>query len=539
MSTELSSWAEAIYRQKYAGEDRDWEDTAKRVVDNVMRPHMPWLADEMTQYIVDRKFIPAGRYLYSAGKQLNQFNNCFLARAEDSREGWAELLKKACQVLMTGGGFGVVYSDVRPRGSIISTTGAESSGPIALMEMINEIGRHVQAGGSRRSALIALLHWNHKDVFEFIKLKDWSDDVRRLKQADFNFPATMDGTNISIILDTAFFDAYNDVANEDYDLAHNVYDAVVQNMLKTGEPGFSVDAWHNEGENLRNPCGEITSADDSDVCNLGSLNLAKINSIEEMQRVTKVATAFLLCGTLSSSLPYEKVYQTRQKNRRLGLGLMGVHHWLAVRGKSYAPDAELQLWLEEYAKSGTYANKFADALSVSRPVKTRAIAPAGSIGIIGETTTGIEPIFSVAYMRRFRTGTNGEWGYQYVVDATARRVIDEGADAGTLEDAYTLAEDPGRRLEMQAWLQSYVDHGISSTLNLPAHDEQSFTPTEFGHVLMKYLPKLRGVTVYPDGARGGQPITRVPFAEADGFEGYTYTEDFGNTQSCVNGACGT
>src|ERR1043166_6154257 len=132
----------------------------------------------------------------------------------------------------------------------------------------------------------------------------------------------------------------------------------------------------------------------------------------------------------------------------------------------------------------------------------------GTIGIVAETTTGTEPIFCVAYKRRYLKGNVTH--YQYVVDPTAQRLIDNGVDPETIEDAYSLAENVERRVAFQVWLQGWVDHAISSTINLPAwgsehNNEQRVRP--FGEMLMKHLPKLRGITCYPDGARGGQPLT--------------------------------
>jgi ribonucleoside-diphosphate reductase alpha chain len=172
---------------------------------------------------------------------------------------------------------------------------------------------------------------------------------------------------------------------------------------------------------------------------------------------------------------------------------------------------------------------------VSRPIKTRAIAPTGTIGILAETTTGIEPIFAKALKRRYLVEKT--WHFQYVIDASVQRLVDQGVDPDTIEDAYDLAKDPGRRLDFQAWVQTYVDHGISSTLNLPAPAEQSFSHREFGDILIERLPLLRGVTVYPDGARGGQPLTTVPYAEAKDWVGFEY-EEVGNGLACVSGACG-
>jgi ribonucleoside-diphosphate reductase alpha chain len=212
-----------------------------------------------------------------------------------------------------------------------------------------------------------------------------------------------------------------------------------------------------------------------------------------------------------------------------------MHEWLAMRGKPYAPDPELESWLIAYSQSGLYADNLADRLGISRPVKTRAIAPTGTIGILAETTTGIEPVFAKAIKRRYLKGD--VWHFQYVIDASVQRMVDRGLDPETIEDAYDLASDPDRRLRFQAWVQKFVDHGISSTLNLPAREDQAFTVAEFGQILLRHLPNLRGVTVYPDGARGGQPLTKVPYQEAADWEGREY-EEVGNSNACVSGSCG-
>jgi len=533
----MSPFAETIMKQKYLhpGEET-WRDIANRVVPTVLGPMFPELVDEMTEAVVARKFMPGGRYLYATGKRFHQTQNCLLMRAGDSRVELADLMNRVTSGLMTGAGVGIVWSDLREEGALVKGMGGESTGPLAFMQMVNEIGRHIMQGGSRRAAIWAGLHWNHPDVFKFITLKNWSSDIVAMKEKDYNAVAPMDMTNISVILDTAFFAAYEDETNEMHDWAQKVYWSVVEQMLTTAEPGFSIDAGENEGENLRNACTEVTSHDDNDICNLGSLNMAKIDTVEEFARLVEVGTAFLLAGTEYSLVPYEGVAQTRQKNRRLGLGIMGVYEWLVKRGYRYEPNDELGLWLDEYAKSTEISHRYADRAGISRPVKTRAIAPTGTIGILAETTTGIEPLFAAAYKRRYLKGQ--EWHFQYVVDATAQRLADQyGVDPDSLETAYVLASDPERRIRFQAWVQQWVDHGISSTLNLPGWMEQDFTHKEFGGFLMKHLPNLRGVTCYPDGARGGQPLNVVPYSEAKAQIGIEYLE-IGNDQACVSGVCG-
>jgi len=508
-------------QQKYAhtvDENKEtWEEIAKRVATNVMKSvGVPKaMVREIEKMIAERKFMPGGRYLYASGRPFHQVQNCLLMRAEDSREGWADLLQKSGMALMTGAGIGVVYSDVRAKGKPIRKTGGIATGPIALMQMVNECGRGIQQGGSRRSAIWAGLHWNHPDCLEFIQIKNWIPEVRALKEKDYNFPATLDGTNVSVILDDDFFKAYKDEKHSQHALAHTIYWATVRQMRKTAEPGFSIDCGPNKGENLRNACTEVTSFDDSDICNLGSINMARIGSLEEMERVTELATAFLLAGTVYSDVPYAKVDLIRTKNRRLGLGLMGLHEWLLKNGKKYGPDPELEEYLKIYAKSTEISWKYADEWELSRPKKTRAIAPTGTIGIVAETTTGIEPIFCVAYKRRYLKGNVVH--YQYVIDPTAQNLIDSGVSPEAIEDAYVLAEDVERRVAFQAWVQKYVDHAISSTINIPSWGSEQNNDSgvrEFGEMLMKYLPDLRGVTCYPDGARGGQPLTPVRYSTA-------------------------
>jgi ribonucleoside-diphosphate reductase alpha chain len=408
------------------------------------------------------------------------------------------------------------------------------------MQMLNECGRGIMQGGSRRSAIWAGLSWKHADVHEFVRLKNWSDDVRRMKDKDFNFPATLDQTNISVALDDEFFEAYHEPEHDLHPQAHSVYWAVIEQMLETGEPGFSVDVGKNSGETLRNACTEVSSRDDSDICNLGSINMARIESIEEMAKVVECATAYLLAGTVYSDVPYALVDQIRTKNRRLGLGLMGVHEWLLRRDRPYAPDHELSLWLLEYAKSGKYARKYAKEWDLSVPKKTRAIAPTGTIGIVAETTTGIEPIFCVAFKRRYLKGD--QWHYQYVVDPTAKRLIADGIDPESIEDAYSLARNVERRVGFQEWVQQYVDHGISSTINLPSWGSEfnnSGRTMDFGNMLMKRLPNLRGITVYPDGSRGGQPLVPTPYKEAVKHEGAEMVEEAADVCTITRGgSCG-
>ncbi len=537
----MNNLAKVIMERKYAHEGETWDNIAYRVTKNVL--HAVGIdmrqrhAQETYRLISERKFIPAGRYLWASGRPLHPINNCFLLKAHDSREGWSELLSKSSLALMLGGGVGCNYSDIRCEGSEIRKTGGTASGPISLMQIINECGRGIMQGGSRRSSLWAGLNWAHPDIHKFIKIKNWPPEVCALKVKDFSFPATLDFTNISTCLDDRFFEAYGDDEHPQYALAQGVYWESIEQMLKTGDPGFSVDIGKNAGETLRNPCAELCSRDSDDVCSLASINLSKVENLEELKYIVDLGTAFLLAGTVYSDVPYSDVDKVRSKNRRIGLGPMGVHAWLLQRGKTYAPDEELGTWLSNYAKSGKYANKWSDAWGLSRPKKTRAIAPNGTTSIVAETTSGIEPLYSVAHKRRYLRGS--QYCYQYVIDPIAKQLIDSGIKPESIEDAYNI--EPEKRVAFQAWIQRFVDHGISSTVNLPAYGSElnnSKTIRAFGSMLMRYLPSLRGITVYPDGGRSGQPLTPVSYSEALKHEGSEIVEESMDVCSLKGGSCG-
>lgn len=536
-----TSFAANIFRFKYAQNPSDtWDQLADRLVEDVCGTR--WgtsnklMADDdrkqLAQYIKEMKFVPGGRYLYYAGRPFKAYNNCYLLRAEeDTREEWSSVTWRAMSCLMTGGGIGIDYSRLRAAGKTLSRTGGIASGPIPLMYAINEIGRNVMQGGSRRSAIYASLNWQHPDVNKFLTTKNWTPEVRAAKEKDFNAHAPLDMTNISVNYDDASLGGYTVVDGKvtSNELASNpIFLQNVRQAMETGEPGFSFNFGDKQNETLRNACTEVTSEDDSDVCNLGSINMGNIASLEEFKSVVELGSKFLVCGTLRADLPYEKVYKVREKNRRLGLGLMGIHEWLLKRKSSYEVTPELHTWLKEYKDgSEAAANNHCDRLFVSRPAAYRAIAPTGSIGILAGTTTGIEPLFAVSYKRRYLTdGT--KWRYEYVVDSTADLLIKEYDLAPeSIDTAYKLSHNYEQRIKFQADIQDYVDMSISSTINLPswnAKGNEESSVGVFASILAKYAPRLRGFTCYPDGSRGGQPLTEVPYEEAMKHKGVIFEE---------------
>ena len=528
-----------IFKNKYAQNQYEtWADRAHIVVDAVAGTNggtetalmTKEERDQLVEYLVDFKWLPGGRYLWYAGRKARFYNNCYLLKAEeDSREEWADLWKRAGSCLMTGGGIGIDVTNFRPKGRTLSKTGGVSSGPIPFLLATNEIGRNVMQGGSRRSAMYGSMNWQHEDAQDFLKIKNWTPEQRAAKEADFNAPAPLDMMNVSLNYDDAWLS----------DKSNPVFLENVKQAMKTGEPGFSFNFGDKQNETLRNACCEVVSEDDSDVCNLSSVNMSRIESIEEFKDVVHLVTKFLVCGLERAELPYQKVYDVREKNSRLGLGLMGMHEWLLKRGHKYEVTDELKQWLKVYRNESDHTSKdFCNELFRVIPKGVRAIAPTGTISILAGTTSGVEPVYSVSFKRRYLTdGTR--WKHEFVVDGTAQILIEMGINPDKIESAVDLAQDPERRIKFQHDVQAYVDQAISSTINLPAwdteHNNADLIPQYVGWI-QKYAKGLRGLTVYPDGARGGQPITSVPYEEAINKKGMIFEDN--SEEQCLSGVCG-
>lgn len=561
-----------------------WNETAARVVKHPMdalteRSGFDYAAERELIFglIQSRAFLPGGRYLYATGNELHQVQNCLLLRAEDTREGWGELAEKAELSLLTGAGIGTYWGDLRPNGHIVGRTGGTASGPVPKMISTNEQGRAAVQGGDRRSAIWAGLPWFHDDVFWFISVKDWPQYIRDAQKANLEDPennpfygAPMDMTNISVCLDDAFFAFFEgrvetgiellkqqapqwmrdpsgalkfEYATKDWvSWAREVYWKSVDSMTQTGEPGFSVDTGERWNEKLRNACTEIVSADDSDICNLGGLNLARFDSPAEFEKAVRLGTLFLTAGTVYSHVPYERVAEIREKNRRLGLDILGVHEFLLKRGLGYGTDdafAALEPYMLAYKRAREFANEWQDAAGLSLSIAATSGAPTGTRGIIAETTTGWEPVFASAYKRTVITSKahkSDERTEHYTIDPTVSRLVKDGwlLPTDEVEDSYSLAQDYERRFRMQAFAQEHTDQAISMTINLPHVMTDRRDRERFGETLYRYLPKLRGITVYPDGAISGQPITKVPLAEALGYDAEVWESD----EKCASGVCG-
>lgn len=459
--------------------------------------------------------------------------NCYGLVAEDSREDWGELLKTSTICLAMGGGVGIEYSKIRPSGTPINAMGGVASGPIALMQMVNSIGRYVMMGGSRRSAIWAGLRWDHPDVESFVQVKDWDENYREMKSRRYDYEAPLDQTNVSVVIDNEYLDK---LRSGDPGV-QKLHQMICGYMLRTGEPAFrnqSLILRDDPTGSTGNPCQESVLNHEG-TCNLGSIVMPRIRDLRHLEYVTRIAVQFLYNGSVKATYPTSNIAAQAERHRRIGLGFMGLHEWMLLNGGRYEWSPRLASWLSTWQQvSDDEATRYAKQHNGARSQVVRAIAPTGTISIIAQTTSGIEPIYALAYKRRYYE--HGTLKFQYVIDPTAQRLIDQGVAPESIEDAFGLSHDIERRINVQAHIQEYVDQAISSTVNLPSWESMGPEDvTRFEQLMTEYLPRLKGVTTYPDGARSGQPITHVPYAEAAADLGVAFTED---GDRCVSGVCG-
>jgi len=514
-----------IYKQKYSRDGvEEWTDTVDRVVTAVGYSYI-------RKYMEERVFIPGGRYLYACGRPVHNVSNCFALRAIDSREGWAKLMYDSMMTLMMGGGIGVDYSALRPAGTPIIGTGGIASGPISLMKALDAAALNIRQGGSRRSALWSGLDWQHKDIYEFIKAKHRTPEERARKAKDFNEYLPLELTNLSINLDRLFFMELE----RGSEAAKKLWTTALKSALETGDPGFSVN-YNNPVESLRNACSEFISEDSGDSCNLGTVFINRIRDKDHMAEVVRHAMKFLIRGALYTNRPTEDSRRVSRENNKVGLGLGGIGEFLLRQGSALEVTPELRGLLEVYAEeSERVGRSYARKIGLSEPKSFRAIAPNGTIAILAGTTGGIEPLFCTAYKRSFWRGD--EYTSEVVIDPVAQRLLADGRHTSTIYDAHDI--DFEQRVKFQAEVQEYVDMGISSTVNLPmwGTDKNNFTNVqEKGDILLKYIKRLRGITVYPDGAIGGQPLQKIPLDEALKMKEGVVIE--GMEETCKGGVCG-
>jgi len=533
----MEGFAKTIYELRYRKGNESWEQCTNRVIDSVVSIRGDLPLEALTAIEIVRtamnnfEFLPAGRYLAAAGTKHPQVKNCYCLDMEDSKESIAKVYQDVALLSMTGAGVGINFSKVRAKGDLISTTGGFASGPLCYMEAICAIGRASMSAGYRRAALYGELSWKHKDIFDFINTKQRSELERQLKTSNYDHVLPLDIMNISVSYDKEFLEAYNNTAHVLHEHAHKVFDLNVHLSLTSADPGF---AFHvlDDKYILKNACTEFCSDVSGNSCNLGSIYLNKfVNRQEEFRALVDATVLFLMLGNEYSSYPKQEWADIAKETNQIGLGLAGISEFLIRTNSGYNFTPAMREMAEIFEEqSERSATTWAEVLRVNRPAKIRAIAPTGTTSIIASTTSGVEPIFACAYERGY-LGKDNKWTHELVIDAAAQRLLDEGFEPEEIFDSYSLGFE--QRVAFQAELQKYVDQAISSTVNLP---NTQFPKEEAKSIILKYMPYLKGLTTYPDGAVSNQPLRRVELKEALKRKNSVIDESE-NTRQCKGGSC--
>jgi adenosylcobalamin-dependent ribonucleoside-triphosphate reductase len=477
----------------------------------------------------------------------------------DSREGWVEALCVLLDLAEDGGGaiqFDV--GEIRPRGSLIKGFGGTASGAAPLIEMLinvaevlnrcvgrqpdslemmeidHEIAAVVIAGGVRRSARMSLKSWRDFDALDFINCKQ--DPMHHWS------------TNISVKVDDEYFQALND--GEPH--AQVVHEAVIMGMINNGEPGFWNESLAMEGEVgelCPNPCGEI-GLEEFEPCCLGHVNLAAFgNDLYGAAEAVKLMTRFLVRATFAD-IDDPRQREVVERNRRIGVGLLGFQEWGAAHGYKYSQihrseilGAKLHLLKNE---ANIAAKSYATDLGIPVSRKTTTVAPTGSVSLMASVTAGIHPIYSKYFIRRTRYASNDpllkeheELGRHIendlysadtkVVSIPCKDPILENYDEDLIEQVDEI--DLGDMLATQAFVQAnWADNAVSFTVNINPGADIIYLSEAIRH----FLPRLKGTTVFPDLSRPQSPYERIT---KEVFEMSSNAEASQAMDACSTGAC--
>jgi len=516
------------------------------------------IAAAFYEVMVDGDFLPNSPTLMNAGKGNGlQYSACYVLPVGDSMEEIFDSVKAAAIIHKSGGGTGFAFSRLRPKDDIVASTGGRASGPISFLRVFNSATEAVKQGGTRRGANMGILRVDHPDILEFIECK--------LDGGITNF-------NISVAATDKFMDAL--AAGTEYDLvnphtgavtgrlsAKEVFGRIVRAAWRTGDPGMIfIDRINASPANptpeigmveATNPCGEQPLLP-NEACNLGSLNVSKFArrgedgdwSIDwdEMERVVRLAVRFLDDVIEMNPYPLPEIDATVKSNRRIGLGLMGWADLLFTMGIPYdSPGAidladRLMAFVKEKShdqsaklaeERGPFPNWSLSIYANDRPLRNSTvttIAPTGTISMIAGCSSGIEPIFALAFEHRVRQ-PDGERVLTFVNETFERIAKERGfysdalmreiAKRGSLDGIPGVPEDAARifktsheinhewHVRHQAAFQRYTDNGVSKTINLPNSASEEDVARAY---LLAWELGCLGITVFRDGCKGEQVL---------------------------------
>lgn len=490
---------------------------------------------------------------------------------DDSREGWSDTLAEVLRAAWYGRETALIVdvSMLRERGALLRSFGGKSSGPAPLVMMLSkvaailnskigkkmssldmmdidhEISKVVVAGGIRRSARMSIKYWADKDIFEFLQCK--------------KDPEKQWTTNISVEVDDLFFRAVR--KREDH--AARVLSEVVAGMSKNGEPGFWNSSLSAIGEIetpfTTNPCGEIPFSQ-WDICCLGHINLERFAENDDGAREAfRLMTRFLMRATFGDIMNQNQKGVV-SKNRRIGVGFFGYHHWAVYQGVRFSESHHIPSIREKLRSFHDVCRKeareYAFKLRIPEPIKVTCVAPTGTISLMPGVTSGCQPIFARYFLRRVRYSENDDnlkalaaQGYPvepsvnepntkiasfFCKDPLVASCEERGVDLNLIEEQSEISLSD--HLAVQSMIQKeYADNAISYTINF---DPARTSGEEISAAIKVHLPHLKGTTLMPEGeSRPQMPferITREVFLDAEK-RGIAKVSD--KEMECLNGVC--
>ena len=519
---------------------------------------------EFYRVMTSLEFLPNSPTLMNAGRELGQLSACFVLPVKDSMESVFDAVKNTALIHKSGGGTGFSFSQLRPEGDHVGSTGGVASGPVSFMRAFDTATDVIKQGGMRRGANMAILNVDHPDIMKFITAKD--------------DPTVFTNFNLSVAVTNEFMEAVR--TGGDYNLvnprtgavartlnAKEVFDIIVANAWKTGDPGIVFIDRINEYNptphlgsiESTNPCGEQPLLP-YESCNLGSINLARmLHDVDGKAEIdypglaetVKVAVRFLDDVIDVNQFPIPEIAEMTRKSRKIGLGVMGFADMLLQLGLPYNSEEALQTARDVMGFVSEEADRSSAELAQERGVfpafegsiydvpggprlrnaSRTTIAPTGTLSIIAGCSSGIEPLFALSFVRNILDGARMVEVNPYFEEVARREdiysdeLMENLANGTRLHDIESIPDrikrlfitaheiSPEWHVRMQAVFQACTDNAVSKTVNFPRQATREDIASVYN---MAYDQGLKGITIYRDGSRENQPMSTGATAEEAG-----------------------